>query len=216
MFKSMKTGVLAAILISTALIANAQKKVTEGTVTYSFDSEQGKMDQSLAFNGEVSKMSIDAGPAKIEVLSDAKDNTGLVLVSVPVQQMQKAAKMTSADMDKQDADQGVSKPTDVKATGEKQTIAGYNAEKYTYKDEAGGTYEVWVTTELELPANLFTKLFKSQVKGTVVKVTNKTGSLLLKSFKEEKVGALSTSTIPTGYDTITYAELRAMQGGGGE
>jgi hypothetical protein len=34
MLKSIKTSVLALILVSTAIIAHAQKKITEGTLVY--------------------------------------------------------------------------------------------------------------------------------------------------------------------------------------
>ena len=48
MFKSIKTTVVAAILISTAIIANAQKKVSEGTITYGMAYELTPEQQSMA------------------------------------------------------------------------------------------------------------------------------------------------------------------------
>ena len=80
MFKSMKTGVLAAILISAAFIANAQKKVTEGTITYKMDytltADQAGMEAQLPteskvkFSGQMSKIEMEQGPATITVISD--------------------------------------------------------------------------------------------------------------------------------------------------
>lgn len=213
MFKSMKTGVLAAILISTAFIANAQKKVNEGTIVYTMKSDQGEVDQKIKFNGDISKMELEAGPATIGIFNDIKSGTGLVLVDVPVAQMQKAAKMSKEDIEKQSAAAGGGKISDLKATGEKQVIATYNAEKYTFKNQAGESYEVWVTTDIELPLNMITSEFKD-VKGAVVKFSGKAGNVTLKSINEGKVGELSVVKIPIGYDEITYAELMAMQGGG--
>ncbi len=213
MFKSMKTGVLAAILISTAFIANAQKKVNEGTIVYTMKSDQGEVDQKIKFNGDISKMELEAGPATIGIFNDIKSGTGLVLVDVPVAQMQKAAKMSKEDIEKQSAAAGGGKISDLKATGEKQVIATYNAEKYTFKNQAGESYEVWVTNDIELPLNMITSEFKD-VKGAVVKFSGKAGNVTLKSINEGKVGELSVVKIPIGYDEITYAELMAMQGGG--
>ena len=88
MFKSMKTGILAAILISTAIYAHAQKKITEGSVTYSVEysptSEQEAMvnmlpkEQKIKFNGNIIRMEMEQGPATIVVLQDIVSNLGLV------------------------------------------------------------------------------------------------------------------------------------------
>jgi hypothetical protein len=215
MFKSIKTGVLAAILISTTIVAHAQKKLTEGTlvygITYKIDAPGAPAENKIKFNGDVSKMEIEAGPASVGVFVDQKTGAGLVTVSVPIAQMQKAAKMSKAEVEESNPNK--SKLSDFKATGEKAVIAGYNAEKYTYKNAKGESGELWATTELELPINIITSDFK-EVKGTVVKYSDASVTVTLKSIKEDKVGTLSISTIPSGFDEITYAELKAMQGGG--
>ena len=92
-------------------------------------------------------------------------------------------------------------------------IAGYNAEKYTYKNDKGESAVMWATTELELPLNLITSDFKD-FKGTVLKYADANATVTLKSINETKIGVLSVIAIPSGYDEITYAELKAMQGGG--
>lgn len=215
MFKTMKTGVLAVLMISTAIVAQAQKKLTEGAlvygIEYKIDAPNAPAENKIKFNGDVSKMEIEAGPASIGVLMDQKTSTGMVLVSVPVAQMQKAAKLTKADVDEMNA--AKPKYSEFKATGEKAMVAGYNSEKYTFKNDKGETGMLWATTELELPLNIITADFKD-VKGTVVKISDDKATITLKSIKEEKVGPLSVSTVPSGYDEITYAELKAMQGGG--
>ena len=51
MFKSVKTGLLAAMLVGSAIIANAQKKISQGTVVYgveySLPAEQAAMAAQL-------------------------------------------------------------------------------------------------------------------------------------------------------------------------
>jgi len=224
MFKSMKTGVLAAILISTAFIANAQKKVNEGVVTYKMEyaltPEQAPMEAQLPteskvkFNGQMSKIELEQGPATITVLRDAATNNGLLLIDVPVAQMQFAVKQGKAEYEKAQAT--APKFSDFKATGEKQVIATYNAEKYTYKDDKGGTYELWATNDIELPAGFSGEEFKG-VKGTLVKFTRfqngVKSTLTVKDVKEEKAGPF-TLDVPSGYEVKTMEEIMAMQGGG--
>lgn len=223
MFKSIKTGVLAAILISTAIIAQAQKKMTEGTATYTMEyaltAEQEPMaamlpkESKIKFNGNFSKVEMEQGPAQITIIKDGMANEGLVLIDVPVAQMQMAVKQTKADFDKANGDV---KFVDFKNTGEKQIIAGFNAEKYTYKDDKGGGYELWATTELELPKGLSYDHFKD-VKGAVIKSTATQNGVkatsTLKEIVEGKVGAL-TLEIPSGYELKTMQEVMAMSGGG--
>ncbi|HKG06528.1 MAG TPA: hypothetical protein VKB19_08735, partial [Pedobacter sp.] len=92
----------------------------------------------------------------------------------------------------------------------------YNAEKYTYKDDKGAAYELWASTDIELPEGYKEDDFKD-VKGTLVKFTmfqnGVKSTLTLKGIKEEKITPLSLE-VPGGYEVKTMAELKAMQGGG--
>lgn len=211
MLKSIKTSVLSMIIVGTAIIAQAQTKITEGVAMYNTEANGVSATTKIEFNGGISKMTIEQGPATIMIISDVKNMVGVVAVSVPVAQIMSAAKMTKADIEAERAKSG-GKPSDFVATGEKKMIAGYNAEKYTYKGGDGGAYEVWVTTELDIPANSMSGEF-SDIKGTPVKITGKDATITLASVKEAKVGPLSATTVPAGYDEITYAELRSMGGG---
>ena len=218
MLKSIKTSVVALILVSTAIIAHAQKKITEGTLVYGMkykvDAPGAPEEQKVKFNGDVSKLEMDFGPAAIGVFMDTKSGTGLLLVDIPVAQKQLASKMTKADMEEQNASRP--KYSDFKATGEKKTVGGYNAEKYTFKDDKGGTGELWATTDLDVPLNIATSDFKD-VKGFPVLIETSMATVTLKSVTEGKVGELSVTKIPAGYDEITYAEMKALQQqGGGE
>lgn len=224
MFKSMKTGILAAILISTALVANAQKKVSEGTITYKMEytltADQAGMESQLPteskvkFSGQMSKIEMEQGPATITVISDFVSHNGLVLIDVPVAQMQFAVKQGKAEYEKALA--AAPKFSDFTATGEKQVIATYNAEKYTYKDDKGGTYELWTTNDVELPSGISGEEFKD-VKGTLVKFTRVQNglkaTLTVKGIAEGKTGPFSLE-VPSGYEIKTMEEIMAMQGGG--
>ncbi|MCX2483928.1 DUF4412 domain-containing protein [Pedobacter sp. MR2016-24] len=223
MFKSIKTTVVAAILISTAIIANAQKKVSEGTITYGMAYELTPEQQSMAsqlptetkvkFNGDILKIEMEQGPAKITILSDGLKKDGLVLVDVPMMQKQYAVKTTKAEAEQTMGPTPVLR--DFKATGEKQKIGMYNAEKYTYKDDKNAAYELWATTDVQLPAGIIGAEFAA-VKGTPIKFTRTQNGfksvVTIKEVKEEKVGPI-TLDVPAAYEVTTMDALRAMGGG---
>jgi hypothetical protein len=222
MLKSIKTSVLAAILISTAVVAHAQKKVNEGTITYGMTYELSADQQSLAsqlpaetkykFSGNISKIEMDQGGATVVFLTDGVTKNGLVLVSIPMMQKQYAAKSTKEDGEAMMGKTAVY--SDFKATGEKMKIGNYNAEKYTYKDDKGAALELWATTELVLPEGITGTEFKD-VKGTPVKFTKTQNGIkatvVLKDVVEDKVGPLSLEA-PAGYEAISLADLKAMGG----
>lgn len=224
MFKSIKTGVLALILISSAIYAHAQKKIEQGVIVYGIEynltpEQKAAVDVSalpsenkLEFNGNISKLGMEMGPALLTIFKDGSTDNGLLLISIPVAQKQFAAKMSKEDMEKQT---GGIKYSDFKATGEKQVLSGYNTEKYTYKDNNGGTYELWATKEIELTPGAINTEFK-ELKATPIKFTVTQGgvktTLTIKSIKEQNAGPF-TLDVPSGYEVKTMAELEAMRGG---
>jgi hypothetical protein len=224
MFKSIKTGVVAAILISTALISNAQKKINEGTITYGMTYEATPEQQQLIsmlpaetkvkFSGDIKKIEIDMGPAKIVALTNGLQESGIVLVDIPMMQKQYAAKTTKEDNDELMGG-AAAVLSDFKATGEKQKVGLYNAEKYTYKDDKGGAYELWATNDIQLPAGIIGKDFQG-VSGTPVKFTTMRNgikaTITIKDLKEEKTGPLSMD-VPPSYELTTMEALKAMRGG---
>lgn len=224
MFKSIKTGVVAALLIGTALYAQAQKKVTEGALTYGMEYALTDDQQPMAaflpketvvkFKNELSTIKMEQGPAMITIIMNGVAKDGLLLLDIPIAQKQFAVKMGKADFDKRK--EGSPKFLDFKSTGEKQMVGAFNAEKYTYKDDKGAAYELWTTADLELPAGHKEDDF-IDIKGTPVKYTvfqnGVKTTMTLKSYKEEKVPEMSL-TPPSGYELKTMEELKAMQGGG--
>jgi len=226
MLKSIKTSVLAAVLVGTAIMAHAQKNITEGTLNFGIEYQLTEEQQPMAamlpaetkikFNGTLSKFEMQQGPATITVVSNVADMNSLVLIDVPVAQLQYAVKNTKEDYEKNNAMNP--KFSDFKATGEKQTIGTYKTEKYTYKDDKGASYELWATNDITLPAGLMGPEFKD-VKGTPVKFTafrNGVKSIsTLKSVIEEKTGPLSLD-VPSGYEVKTMEEIMQMQQGGGQ
>lgn len=225
MFKSIKTGVIALILLSTAALAQAQKKIEQGTVTYTVSYELTPEQKSLVdpsvlptesvmeFNNNLARIQMDLGAALVKIINDADTKTALVLVDVPIAQKQFATKMTAEDVAKQ---RGDIKYSNFKPTGEKQTVAGYKAEKYTYTDNKNTNYELWLTKDVRLAKGAEYEDFAS-LNGTPVKysmtVNGVKSNYTLKSIKEGPVAKLSME-VPAGYELKTAAEMAAMQGGG--
>ncbi len=224
MFKSMKTGVIAFLLLGTAALAQAQKKIEQGTVTYGvtyelsaeqkamFDASILPAETIVEFNANLARVKLDVGAAIINVISDATTKTALQLIDVPMAQKQFAIKMSAEEVAKV---RGLNKYTNFKATGEKQTIAGYNAEKYTYNDDKGSSLELWLTKDVQLAKGTEYEEFAA-LKGTPVKFPQFSNGVkstyTLKSIKEGTVGPLSMA-VPQGYEVKTMAEMAAMQGG---
>lgn len=222
MFKSIKTGVVAIILIGTAIIAKAQKVFDQGTITYGIeylltDAQKGQINADLLpseskvdFNNNTAKVQTDMGIAMLKVINDAAVGKAVLLVEIPMMQKKYAVKVTTEELDRQN---GNLKYSDFKPTGEQQKIAGYNAEKYTYKDNNGGSYELWATKEIRLPKGAIPSGF-SELDATALKFVNIQDGLktmiTLKNIIAEKTGPFSLE-IPQGYEEKTFADLKAMQ-----
>jgi len=225
MLKSIKTSVLALLLIGTAFYAHAQKKISQGTivygVTYDLSADQKSTidvsalpkENKLEFNGNISKLAMEMGPTMLTIYKDGAENNALLLIDIPIAQKQIATKMSKEDIEKQS---GGIKYSDFKATGVKETVSGYNTEKYTYKDDKGTAYELWLTKDVELTPGAANSEFKD-LKGTPIKFTLNQNTikttLTIKSIKDSAVGPFSLA-VPEGYELLTMAELEALRGGG--
>lgn len=223
MLKSIKTSVIALILVTTAIYARGQKVISQGTITYGMsynltDAQKAQIDVSMLpkeskvdFSGDLSRLKLQLGPAMITIIDDAIAHNGLLLVDVPIAQKQYAAKRTTDYIQKEKGD---TKYSNFKATGTKKVIAGYTAEQYTYTDQAGIAYELWSSKDVQLSPGARIPGFE-EVPGTLLQATmvqnGVPSTLTVKTIKEAKVGTLST-VIPSGYEEKTMEELNAMRG----
>ena len=224
MLKSIKTSVIALILVTTAIYAKGQKVISSGTITYGitygFTAEQkAQIDESMLpkeskvdFAGNLSRLKLQLGPAMVTVIDDAVAHAGLLLIDVPIAQKQYAAKRTTEFLAKEKGD---TKYSNFKATGVKKMIAGYNAEQYTYTDQNGAAYELWTSKDVQLSPGARMSGFE-EVPGTLLQFTavqnGAPSTLTVKSIKEAKVGPFSI-VIPSGYEEKTMDEINAMRGG---
>jgi hypothetical protein len=192
--------------------AKAQKNYTEGVITYSTSTPAGNAESKINFRGDSSAQIIVSGPATIKLITTAKHTYFAVLVDIPVASKKLAAVLTPDEIDQ--ASEDIPKFTFTPGTDTKQ-IAGYNCKKFTAKDAKSGTdVEVWVTNDISAPTNTISSPFAS-TGGFPVQITTSQGGqksdIVLKSIAEQKMPAGSFG-VPSGYDRITYDELKAMRG----
>jgi hypothetical protein len=204
-----------------ALPSKAQKVIDQGTLTYNIsydlnenqkktiDVEKLPSISKVKFNGNLSKVEIDMGIASLKMIVDGPGRAAVLLVDAPLFQKQYATKFAKEDLEKQGGNLSFK---NFKATSEKMQIAGYDAEKYSYQDNNGENYEVWVAPGLKVSAGAISPEFAS-LKGTPVKyVSIQYGIkniLTLKSLKEEKTGPFSL-VVPSGYELKTVQEMDEM------
>ncbi len=214
MTRTIKTSVLALLMVGTAIAVHAQKTLTEGTLNFDVIANGSTIQVKTKFNGDLIKTQMESGPALVNVITNTADKTGLLLIDVPVAQKQFAVKMSKEDVEKQEA--AMPKYSDFKGTGEKMVIATLNAEKYTYKDDKGGNHELWASKDIIIPAMTNKGFFKGldavPVKYTAP-INGVESSMTLKSYNMDKVGAISME-VPSGYEVVTMEDLQAMRGGG--
>ncbi len=224
--KNLKLSLIAFICLGTSLIANAQKSVKEGSITYTVVYDLPPDQQAMAamlpteykvnFKGDFSIFKMDLGMFATQVVYNDATKESLSLTDVPMQGKKIAVKMTKEQGEKMQELQSGEKDMEVKATTETKLIAGYNCTKYLIKDKISGEQsEVWATADLKIPSNSLTSVFK-EIKGVPVEFsTNARGlksKITLKEIKEETVTDINMN-IPTGYETMSFEDLLKQMGG---
>ncbi len=225
MFKSIQKGLFAYLLMGSAVLAHAQKKYTEGSITYHttyFPTEEQKMAADLLpkeiifyFKDNFVKNTIQIEKVvEVTQIQHLENFERLMLVDMAALDMKIATKMNKEEYMAEAAKQP--KLIDFKSTGEKKKIGTYQAERYTYKDHKDNSYELWATEDVLLPTHFFGEEFKD-VKGTLLIYTtfqdNLKVTLTFKQLEEGKVDPISLE-VPEGYELVTGEEFKTMQGSG--
>ncbi|NCD72031.1 hypothetical protein [Mucilaginibacter agri] len=204
---------LGLVLSATAISASAQKKLTEGVVSYTATAGGQTVDSKLYFKGDSSSTSGQRGPATIKTIMANGGDYLAILVDVPVANIKKAAIGTPAELEsfKDQEPQFTFTPST-----ETKVINGFNCKKVAVKDgKSGQSYEAWVTNDVSIPVTLLTKYFAA-IGGVPIQFTTmqmgQPLSILVKGITEDKAPA-GTFSIPAGYDKITITDLSSLGGG---
>lgn len=212
MLYSLKTSIISLIMLTFTFVAYAQKKYDSGLMVLETQTDQTpKSDVKLSFTGDLTQLDIEQGPVIIKVVNSHNDKKTLVLVDIPMMQKQYATIIGKEDTEKAEA--MMPKYTDFVATGEKETIAGFNAEKYTFKDQDGTQHELWATKDIQVDVPMGNGIFRALDAFPVKFEAPSNGVMtkfLLKSIKEDKNIKISMD-IPSGYEVLTMEEFIQLQ-----
>jgi len=210
------------LIFSAASIAKAQKKITEGTITYSMAYDLPADKQMMAatlptvvtfyFRGDSTAAIFNQGVATIKGVSVLKDNFHSLLIDIPSSLKKIAVVLTPAEVEQEKA--AIPQLTGVRGT-EKQMVDGYNCTKEMVTDpKSGATYEIWLTNDIEVPSNSISRPV-SMFGGVPVKfVTFNSGLKINAEIREMKEVPIPAGffTPTKEYERMTYTEFKAMNG----
>jgi hypothetical protein len=208
------------LLLAATMGASAQKKIIEGTVTYTVSYELSADQKQYAdllpkevtcyFRGDSTAAITNQGPAVIKGVSVFKSNFHSLLVDLPASSKKIVVVMTQAEVEMDKAANPVLKGS--KGT-ETQTINGYNCTKVTLTDtKSGANYDIWVTNDIDITPNSVSKPV-SEFGGVPVKFVTFNGGIRINAELKEIVEV----PIPPGffsptkdYEPMSLTQLRAM------
>lgn len=208
-----------------ALMAQAQKVINQGTVTYAVAYNLPADQQSMAamlpkefkvvFKGDYSKFKMDMGMYATSIIFNSAKNETLSLTDVPMQGKKIAVKMNKDQSKKMRELQAGEQDFEVTPTTAQKKIAGYNCVKYLLKDkESGVQSEIWTTTDIQIPTNSLTSPING-VKGVPVEFSQDASGMkskmTLKSIDESAVADIDFQ-VPTGYEVMDFNTLLSQMG----
>ncbi|RKR84980.1 hypothetical protein BDD43_5234 [Mucilaginibacter gracilis] len=165
---SIKNVALGLAFSATVFGAKAQNVITEGQASYSIAVGGQTANATTYFKGDTSSLAFQRGPAQIKMVGTKGGEFFAVFLDVPVASMKKVAIGTPAEIDEAQANEPQYAFT---KTEETKKIGDFNCKKYVAKDTRdGSTYDLWITTDVTIPANMITK-FYSSLGGTPVLFT---------------------------------------------
>lgn len=225
MLKAIKISVVA-LLCSTTFVANAQKKITQGTVTYGLEYTLPADKQAMAamlpceykmsFKDDLSQFKMDMGMFSTLIIYNNATKESLSLTEVPIQSKKIAVKMNKVQTEKMAEMQGGNKDFEVTATTETKKIGNFNCIKYLCKDKESGTQtEVWATQDIHIPANTITTIFKGVAGVPIQFSTDARGmkaKITVKTIVEESVGEINM-LVPKEFEIMLFDDLLKQMGG---
>jgi len=221
-----KTPVITSIFLLFAafvLPATAQKKIKEGTITYTVSYELPPNEQQFAdvlpkeircyFRGDSTAAIVNQGMATVKGVSVFTSDYHSLIIDVPANGKKILVVLTAGEVAQEKA--GVPQFAG-KKSGETQVIDGYKCTKVIVTDpKTNAVYETWVTNDIDIPPTSVSRAV-SMFGGVPVKfVTFNNGVKInaeIKEVKEETVPA-GFFTATKDYEPMSYTDLKAMSGG---
>ena len=215
-----KSTMVFVLLGVSAMMASAQKKILEGTVTYTVSYELSTSQRQFAnllpteitcyFRGDSSAAITVQGAATIKGVSVFKTNYHSLLIEMPGASKKIVVVMTPDEVEQEKA--GNPKLTS-KKEAQTQMINGYRCTKISITDlKNGSSYDSWVTNDIAMAPNSVDRLV-SGFGGVPIKfVTFNRGIKINAEVKEIKAIAVPMGffTADKNYQPMSFAELTAM------
>lgn len=183
------------VLTAATLSVSAQKKYTQGLVSFSTEMRGQTADVKEYFTPDSTAAVITLGPANVKILSTVKRDYFAVVLDVPVANIKKAGIATPSELE-----QAMSAyPTFIFTPGtETKQISGFSCKKVVAKNTKNNkTYDVWVTNDFTVPTTAY-PVYYNAVGGFPVQFT---------SFQQGMDGSLQETSITIS--SITDAKAPA-------
>jgi GLPGLI family protein len=216
----MKVFILSAVLFLGAFAAAAQKKISEGTISYDIviNTNSEKTQAADFLDGATSTVYLKGLKSRVDMVSslgtqstiiDGTKNNIAILKEVGEQKY--LITMTPAEYR---AANERSSNVVFSYTNEEKAIAGYACKKAIGKLPGGGTFTVWYTPEL-VPENRDYQYVNRELPGLAMEYESAIGKLQV----TYTVSKISLSTVPaskfdlpkTGYRVMTYSESQGIK-----
>jgi len=195
----------------------AQKTISEGTLTYNISIQTGSNEPRMAdmLDGATTTIYIKGSQSRSELVSglgsevtiyDSKKGTGVILKDYSGQKLM--INLSNADWDKKNSKyQGITFET----TNETQEIAGYNCKKAIARLTDGSSFVVYYTPELEIANKDYDSQFKN-LPGFALQYEWQAGKMKFKytlsKINFDVVSATKFDIPKSGYRVMSYAETK--------
>ncbi|MGI8582465.1 MAG: hypothetical protein ACR2KX_09720 [Chitinophagaceae bacterium] len=214
--KILETGFIVLLLLN-AFTLNAQKIISEGTLTYNISIQTGSSEPKMAdmLDGATTTIYIKSNQSRSELVSglgsevtiyDSKKESGVILKDYSGQKLM--IMLTKEDWDKKNSKyEGIAFET----TNETMNIAGYNCKKAIAKLRDGSSFVVYYTPELEVAEKDYDSQFKN-LPGLALQYEWQSGKIKFKytlsNINFDSVASSKFEIPKSGYRIMTYSETK--------
>lgn len=220
----MKKIILTAAIAFCCSLTFAQKKVTEGSITYSVKwtlppnappqmSAMLPPELTVLFKGDSSATISKSQITSSSTILNPKTEYARLLLDIPMMSKKYSVVFTPADQEEM---KEYWPQFEISESAETKTMASYTARKYTVKDKKSGqTFDAWFTKDVEIVANSLSQFFDKSYGFPLEFNTVQNGMGLkatVKEVKQEKVAA-GTFSASKDYEEITFEQLKSMMQG---
>ena len=200
-----------------AIDANAQKALSEGTLVYNMSVETGSAEPKMAdmLDGATTTISIKGDQSRVELVSglgreatiyNATNRNGFILKDYSGQKLM--ITLTSKDWD---ANNKKYEGIEFENTGETSVISGFTCKKAIAKLKNGSSFTVYYTTDVNVQNKSYDAQFKT-LPGLPVQYEMQAGKMKFKftlaSISFDAVASSKFEAPKSGYRVMTYEETK--------